>query len=46
LQASESVVAQAKVVIREWKQEYTNHRRHSALGYRTPTGDAAARTHR
>jgi putative transposase len=36
----------ARVVIADWKQEYNNHRRHSALGYQPPASYAAACTHR
>ena len=36
----------AQIVISDWKAEYNNHRRHSALGYRTPADYAAACTHR
>ncbi|MGW4372001.1 integrase core domain-containing protein, partial [Nocardia takedensis] len=36
----------ARVVISDWKSEYNHHRRHSALGYRTPAGYAATCTHR
>jgi putative transposase len=39
-------LTQARVVITDWKHEYNHHRRHSALGYQTPTGYAAACTHR
>jgi putative transposase len=35
----------ARVVIGDWKHEYNHHRRHSALGYQTPAGYAAACTH-
>ena len=35
----------ARIVITDWKTEYNHHRRHSALGYQTPAGYAAARTH-
>jgi transposase InsO family protein len=31
-------LAQARVVISDWKHQYNHHRRHSALGYRTPAG--------
>ncbi|MBB5891401.1 transposase InsO family protein [Kutzneria kofuensis] len=37
---------QARVVISDWKTEYNNHRRHSALGYQTPASYAAACIHR
>lgn len=33
-------------VIADWKQEYNQHRRHSALGYQTPASYAAVCTHR
>lgn len=36
---------QARVVITEWKTDYNQRRRHSALGYRTPAGYAAICTH-
>jgi len=36
----------ARVVITDWKEEYNNHRRHSALGYQTPSRYASAYTHR
>jgi putative transposase len=36
----------ARVVITDWKEEYNNHRRHSALGYQTPSRYASACTHR
>ena len=29
-------LTQARVVITDWKDEYSHHRRHSALGYQTP----------
>ena len=35
----------ARVVIDDWKLEYNQHRRHSALGYQTPAGYAASCTH-
>ena len=38
-------LAQARVVISDWKDEYNHHRRHSALGYQTPARYAAACTH-
>ena len=37
---------QARVVISDWKDECNYHRRHSALGYQTPAGYAAACIHR
>ena len=39
-------LAQARVVISDWKEEYNHHRRHSALGYQAPARYAAACTHR
>ncbi|MBF6150375.1 IS3 family transposase, partial [Nocardia nova] len=36
----------ARVVITDWKDEYNHRRRHSALGYQTPAGYAAACIHR
>ena len=38
-------LAQARVVISDWKHDYNHHRRHSALGYRTPAEYAAACRH-
>lgn len=35
-----SSLAHARVVISDWKTEYNQHRRHSALGYRTPAAYA------
>jgi putative transposase len=35
----------AKIVITDWKTEYNQHRRHSALGYLTPASYAATCTH-
>ena len=35
-------LAQARVVISDWKHQYHQHRRHSALGCRTPAEYAAA----
>jgi putative transposase len=32
-------------VITDWKTDYHQRRRHSALGYRTPAGYAAICTH-
>ena len=34
-------LAQARVVISGWRDEYNHHRRHSSLGYQTPAGYAA-----
>jgi putative transposase len=39
-------LAQARVVIKDWKEDYNQRRRHSALGYQTPARYAAACTHR
>lgn len=39
-------LAQARVVIGDWKHDYNHHRRHSALGYQPPARYAAACTHR
>jgi putative transposase len=39
-------LAQARVVISDWKEDYNHHRRHSALGYQAPAVYAAACTHR
>jgi putative transposase len=39
-------LAQARVVISDWKEDYNHHRRHSALGYQAPADYAAACTHR
>ena len=38
-------LTQARVVISDWKDEYNNYRRHSALGYQAPAHYAAACTH-
>ena len=38
-------LAQARVVISDWKQDYNHRRRHSALGYQAPAVYAAACTH-
>ena len=35
----------AKIVIGDWKAEYNQHRRHSALGYLAPARYAATCTH-
>ena len=35
----------ARIVITDWKDEYNNHRRHSALGYQTPARYAATCNH-
>ena len=40
-----SSLAQARVVIADWKHQY-NHYRHSALSYQTPVSYAAGCTHR
>jgi putative transposase len=39
-------LAQARVVIGDWKHDYNHHRRHSALGYQPPARYAATCTHR
>jgi putative transposase len=39
-------LAQAQVVISDWKHDYNHHRRHSALGYQPPTRYTAGCTHR
>jgi putative transposase len=39
-------LAQARVVIGDWKEDYNHRRRHSALGYQAPAVYAAACTHR
>jgi transposase InsO family protein len=39
-------LAQARVVISDWKEDYNHRRRHSALGYQAPAVYAAACTHR
>jgi putative transposase len=39
-------LAQARVVIGDWKHDYNHHRRHSALGDLPPAVYAAACTHR
>ena len=36
-------LAQARVVITDWKEDYSHRRRHSSLGYQTPVAFAAAR---
>jgi transposase InsO family protein len=38
-------LAQARVVISDWKQDYNHRRRHSSLGYLPPTVYAAGCTH-
>jgi putative transposase len=38
-------LAQARVVISDWKADYNHRRRHSALGHQAPAVYAAARTH-
>jgi transposase InsO family protein len=38
-------LAQARVVISDWKQDYNTRRRHSSLGYQAPAVYAAACTH-
>jgi putative transposase len=39
-------LAQARVVITDWKQDYSHRRRHSSLGYQAPAVYAAACAHR
>jgi putative transposase len=39
-------LAQARVVISDWKHDYNQRRRHSSLGYQAPAVYAAACTHR
>lgn len=39
-------LAQARVVIADWKQDYNTRRRHSSLGYQAPADYAATCTHR
>jgi transposase InsO family protein len=39
-------LAQARVVIGDWKEDYNHRRRHSSLGYQAPAVYAAACTHR
>jgi putative transposase len=39
-------LAQARVVISDWKRQYNWDRPHSALGYQSPAGYAAICTHR
>jgi putative transposase len=39
-------MAHARVVITDWKYEYNNHRRHSALGYQTPSRYSVNCSHR
>jgi putative transposase len=38
-------LAQARVVISDWKHDYNHHRRHSSLGYQPPARYAAVCTH-
>jgi putative transposase len=38
-------LAQARVVITDWKQDYSHRRRHSSLGYQAPAVYAAACGH-
>jgi putative transposase len=38
-------LAQARVIISEWKEDYNHRRRHSSLGYQAPAVYAAACTH-
>jgi transposase InsO family protein len=38
-------LAQARVVISDWKHDYNHHRRHSALGYQPPARYAATCSH-
>jgi putative transposase len=39
-------LAQARVVISDWKRDYNHYRRHSALGYQPPARYAATYPHR
>jgi transposase InsO family protein len=39
-------LAQARVVISDWKEDYNQRRRHSSLGYQAPAVYAATCTHR
>jgi len=39
-------LAQARVIISDWKYDYNHHRRHSSLGYQPPARYAATCTHR
>ena len=39
-------LAQARVVITDWKDDYNHRRRHSSLGYQAPADYAAGCTHR
>ena len=39
-------LAQARVVITDWKHDYNQRRRHSSLGYQAPANYAAGCTHR
>jgi len=38
-------LAQARVVSSDWKEDYNQRRRHSALGYQAPADYAAAGAH-
>jgi putative transposase len=39
-------LAQARVVISDWKEDYNHRRRHSSLGYQAPAAYAATGAHR
>ena len=39
-------LAQARVVISDWKEDYNHRRRHSSLGYQAPAAYAATCAHR